>query len=311
MGSVTNHDRKRRLESLFFWCFAELKGIEPEDSTLEKLGFGSVEALRTQLGIWRVPDWVTQEESSDENERKARSGSGERQELPPAAEATPLFRQALQFLNEQVDLLETRKEYVQDERFVAQDEHHAPIFWTRPHGMSDDDWRALCEKLGQSSDSDGFELWESALVEPAGATQSPQEPLTTLIAVYLLAGLPPEPLLDRLHFASETVDIEEIKRHLDGVEERKRGADGKIKTQHKPGLKTKAAQLARLMRGGLLRRGPSTEELSPEEQNIIWYRQQRARDGVPDATIFRELKEKRGLSKAEYQRLKKFRLDFP
>lgn len=95
------------------------------------------------------------------------------------------------------------------------------------------------------------------------------------------------------------------------MQEKKRGADGKIKTQHIAGLKTKAAQLARLVRGGPLRRGPSTGELSPEEQNIVWYRQQRQRDGIPDAVIFEELKEKRGLSKADYQRLKKFRLDLP
>jgi hypothetical protein len=177
--------------------------------------------------------------------------------------------------------------------------------------MSDEDWRVLCERFGQSPDSDRFELWDNALVEPAGATQSPREPLTTLTAVYLLAGLPPEPLLERLHFAPETADSEEIKRHICGVKEKKRGADGKVKSQHIPGLKTKAAQVARLIRGGPLRPGPSTGELSPEEQNIVWYRQQRERNGVPDAVIFKELREKRGLSKAEYQRLKKFRLVLP
>jgi hypothetical protein len=92
------------------------------------------------------------------------------------------------------------------------------------------------------------------------------------------------------------------------VKEKKRGKNGKRKTQHIPGLKTKVAQVARLIAGGTLQPGPSTGELSPEEQNIVWYRQQRERDGVPDATIFKELKEKRGLSKVEYQRLKKFRL---
>ena len=184
------------------------------------MGFGSVETMRTQIGIWGITDWVTQEESSGENERKARSGIGSRRELPSAAESIPLFRQALQLLHEQTKLLESREEYLQDGRFVVQDEHRAPIIWTRPHDMSDEDWRVLCEKFGQSPGSDRFELWDSALVEPVGATQSPQEPLATLIAVYLLAGLPPEPLLKSLHFAPETVDTEEIKRHFDGVRRR-------------------------------------------------------------------------------------------
>ena len=311
MGSVTNHNRKRALRALAFWCIAECEGLEPDRSILEELGFGSVEAMRTQLGIWGVPDWVTQEQPSAQEERKARSGAGQRQELPSPAGAIPLFKQALQLLNEQADLLEKREVYSQDGRFVAQDEHRAPIIWTRPHGMSDEDWRTLCERFGQSPDSDRFELWDSALVEPIGTAQSPPEPLTTLIAVYRLAGLPPEPLLGTLHFAPDAVDSEELKRHLEGVKVKKRGEDGKARTQHIPGLKTRAAQAARLVYGGSLRPGPSTGELSPEEQNIVWYRQQRERDGVPDATIFKELKEKRRLSKAEYQRLKKFRLVLP
>ncbi len=83
---------------------------------------------------------------------------GPRQELPSAAEAIPLFRQALQLLNEQTELLEAREEYLQDGRFVAQDKHRAPIIWTRPHDMSDEDWRVLCEKFGHSPDSDMFEF---------------------------------------------------------------------------------------------------------------------------------------------------------
>jgi hypothetical protein len=289
MDSLSKQDRERALQALAVWCLLQSRGLKPDHDDLMKLRFGSVKAMRTQLGIWGVPDWVTQE-SSAENERKARSGTGQRQELPSPTAAIPLFKQALQLLNEQADLLEKREQYLQDGRFVAQDEHHAPIFWTRPHDMSDEDWKVLCEKFGQSPDSDRFELWDRALVEPVGAAQSPPEPLTTLIAVYVLAGLPLEPLLERLHFAPETVNIDELKWHIDGVKEKKRGKNGKRKTQHIPGLKTKAAQIARLIAGGTLQRGPSTGELSPEEQNIVWYRQQREREGVPDATSSKSLR---------------------
>ena len=65
MRNLTNRERKRALRAPAFWCIAEFKGIEPDHSTLEELGFGFVEGMRAQLCNWGVPDWVTQEESSD------------------------------------------------------------------------------------------------------------------------------------------------------------------------------------------------------------------------------------------------------
>jgi hypothetical protein len=241
--------------------------------------------------------------------RRARRGEGVAQELPPPAEALPLFRQALDVLNEEINTLEKRKMYLQDERFVAVDEHRDPIIWLR-EGISDEDWKNICQRFGKDPDSDRFELWDARFVEPAGATQSPQEPLTKLIATYVLAGLPQKPLLEKLHVAPETVDEVELRRHIEGEKVRKQ-REGKTSTQHIPGLKTKAAQVAKLICSGTLRPGPSTGELSPPEQNVVWYRQQRSREGVPDYQIYRDLKEKRGLTKAEYTRLKKFRLEAP
>ncbi len=220
-----------------------------------------------------------------------------------------MFKQALEVLNEEINALENRKMYLQDERFVAVDEYHDPIIWSRL-GISDEDWKDICQRFGKDPDSDRFELSDARFVEPAGATQSPQEPLTKLIAIYVLAGLPLEPLLERLHFAPETIDEAELRRHIEGEKAKKR-RNGKTSTQHIPGLKTKAAQVAKLICGGTLRQGPSTGELSRPEQNIVWYRQQRSREGVPDDQIYQELKEKRGLTKAEYARLKKFRLEAP
>ena len=205
--------------------------------------------------------------------------------------------------------MEKRRLYLQDERFVAVDEHHDPIIWSRL-GISDEDWKNICQKFGKDPDSDRFELWDARFVEPAGATQSPQEPLTKLIAIYVLASLPLKPLLEKLHFAPETVDDAELRRHIEGEKVRKR-REGKPSTQHISGLKTKAAHVAKLVCGGTLRRGPSTGALSSSEQSIVWYRQQRSREGVPDDQIYQELKEKRGLTRAEYARLQKFRLETP
>jgi hypothetical protein len=290
-----------------------------EDEVAEKAGFGSAEAMYQQLKVWGLAGLLPGSTSSEvDYERKARRGDGQRQDLPPAAGARRLFEQALLslmgrvvlHLMENIDELERREDYLQDERFVAKEEYRDPILWFRDR-MPDAQWKGICARFGKNPDSDSFELWDQRFVEPAGATQSPQEPLTTLIAVYVLSGLPLEPLLEILHFAPEDVDRAELKRHIEGEKVRKRSKSGRLSTQHIPGLKTKAAHVAKLVYGGSLRRGPSTGELPPRDQNIIWYIQQREEEGVPDDQIYRQLKDKRGLTRDEYARLRRFRLDAP
>ena len=99
MGSLAKPDRQRMLKALAFWCFYALEDEEPDDSVLEKLGFGSVEAMRIQLGNWEVPDWATEKTPTVKDakalthapgEKKAR-GSGEITDLPPAANAMSIF----------------------------------------------------------------------------------------------------------------------------------------------------------------------------------------------------------------------------
>jgi hypothetical protein len=314
MSSLSGPELKRALDVVSSVAALRLKDSYCEDEIARTVGFGSAEAMRLQLANWSLPEWLVGETSDSERptskrRRKARRGEGPRQELPPPAEAIPLFKQAFGVLNEEIDALENRKMYLQDERFVAVDEYHDPVIWSR-QGITDEDWKNLCQKFGKDSDSDRFELWDARFVEPAGATQSPQEPVTKLIAIYVLAGLPLEPLLEKLHFAPETIDEAELRRHIEGEKVKKR-RNGKTSTQHISGLKTKASHVARLIYGGTLRPGPSTGELSPSEQNIVWYRQQRIREGIPDNQIYQELKAKRGLTKHDYARLKRFHLDAP
>src|SRR5215217_2412614 len=103
MGGVTNYGRRRALKALAFWCAAELEGIEPDKAGLETLSFGSVEAMRTQLGNWDVPDRVTKREHTIEKpkawepappKRQARSSSLP-EEVPDASAAAGLFKEAL------------------------------------------------------------------------------------------------------------------------------------------------------------------------------------------------------------------------
>jgi hypothetical protein len=311
MRGLSDPERKRALEVVSLLAFLRLKSSHSEDEIARKAGFGTAEMMHHQLELWEIPRWLaggTTKEQTTKPERKARRGNGQQQELPLAAAAIPLFRQALESLSEQLEVLRTRKEYLQDGRYVTIDESYAPITWSR-QGISDEDWKNLCQRFGKEPNSDKFTLWDARFVAPAGATQSPQEPLTKLIAVYVLAGLPLEQLLKTLHPAPETVDEAELMRHIEGVKTKNRGRDGKPRPQHIPGLKTKAAQVAKLIHGRTLRKGPPTGELSPQEQNIVWYWQQRIREGVADDQIYEELKEKRGLTKVKYARLRKFRLD--
>jgi hypothetical protein len=296
------------------------RGHYSEEEVARKAGFGSAEAMHRQLKVWGLPGLLPPGSTSpdEDHTRRARRGGGQSQELPPAAGARRLFEHALLtlvgslvlHLMDNIDELERRGDYLQDERFVGRDTYHDPILWLRDR-MPDAQWKEICARFGKNPDFDSFELWNESFVEPAGATQSPQEQLTTLIAVYVLAGLPLEPLLESLHFAPEKVDIAELKRHIEGEKVRKLSRSGRLSSQQIPGLKTKAAQVAKLVRGGSLRRGPSTGEVPPRDEGIVWYIQQRVEEDVPDDEIYRELKEKRGLTRDEYARLKRLRLDAP
>ncbi len=79
-----------------------------EEKIAEKLEFGSVEAMRIQLRSWGLPGWMVGDPERDvavPKARKARAGAGKPVELPPAANATPLFESVLRRLLEEVDRL--------------------------------------------------------------------------------------------------------------------------------------------------------------------------------------------------------------
>jgi hypothetical protein len=80
MGSVSKQDRERALKAVAFWCISQVQGIELEQNIVESLGFGSVEALKTQLGNWGVPSWVTHGGDEDaEGPRTSKPAAHKRQ----------------------------------------------------------------------------------------------------------------------------------------------------------------------------------------------------------------------------------------
>ena len=248
----------------------EVSGTEPTKAVLEGLNFDSVEAMRTQLKNWGAPDWITRGEPKVESKPKARKGTGERVELPPAKEAIPLFNEALAVLREAIEELEGRKEYFQDGRFVV--ETHV-----------------------QGHASDSGELVEFKGAFAGGGQQSPPEPLTSLIAVYVLAGLPLEPLLSTLNREPEEVDLDQLDQSIEG----KRTSKG-----HTPGLKGKAHHVARLMRAGDLRPGRDTGEFSAGQHEAAWRSHRLDQRGLTSKEIEQKLI-KEGFGRQDVARLRK------
>jgi hypothetical protein len=134
---------------------------------------------------------------------------------------------------------------------------------------------------------------------PLGGKQHPADPLTTLIAVYVLAGLPLKPLVEKLHRAPETVDLEYLEAQIAGK---------KTKKGHKPGLRSKAEHLARLVRGAPapLKPGRDTGEYTEREHNAVWYMRDLEARALDRTVIVQEMK-KQGFSKEDIERLSNFK----
>jgi len=274
MASVLNRERERALKAVAFWCISQVKGVEPEENVLEELGFGSVEAMHKQLANWGVPDWLAGgkpiSREPDKPARRAQTASEEPAELPPAYDAASLFHRALKKLNRAIGDLENRKEYLQNGRFVAQ-EDVSQLAWP---------------EMG---------IGDSTLTIPLGGQQTPLEPLPALIAVYVLADEPLEPLLKKLNKRPEAVDKEQIWALIEGE---------KTSKGHKRGLKSVAGLMARGVRGGEIRGGQTTGEFSTRIQNGVWYSHQLAQRGFTAAKISKRLREA-GFSLSEISQVRK------
>jgi hypothetical protein len=210
------------------------------------------------------------EEQEDGRRRKPGRGSGESVELPPAREAIPLFKEMLEVLREAIEGLEHRKEYFQDGRFVV--ETHL-----------------------QGHAYDGGELVEFKGAFAGGGEQSPPEPLTSLIAIYILAGLPLEPLLSTLSREPADVDLDQLDLNIEG-KRRKRGLT--------PGLKSKARNVARLIRGGILRPGAHTDEFSADQHDAAWFVYRLQQRGLTGKEIEQKLR-KQGYGRQDVAWLRK------
>src|SRR5215211_7516554 len=290
MDSAAKRNREQALRAVAFWCMSQVQGIELEQHIVEKLGFGSVEAIQTQLSNWDVPRWITHDDGTVERprnpkpaprKRRARS-SGPPRELPPASNTIPLFREKLETLSRANEELKHRKESRQG--------RHYPYRTVSRKTPSDNEWDSIAELLGLDSVAKDNLYFGGGTINRGTSSPAPQSPLPELIGTYLLAGGVVEPLIEALHDDPDSANRSEIRKRIEG---RKSGPE-KL-----DGLKALASQLAILIRGGTLSRGNPPPGESSHKLNLSHRIAIRREAGVPDKQIYEDLLVGLGLSEQE------------
>jgi hypothetical protein len=227
-----------------------------EETIAEKLGFPNVGALHQQLRDWNLPDWIVgQDSAARSTERKDRTKSrsrlrtlGPSKGLPPAGNATPLFKERLEALLERAELLEHMDEDLRGKYFVRTNVEKAPVFYPRER-YSKEEWNKLCEQYDLDPDDKGF--WDTNVIIklPGEVALSPSEIEATLISVYALADGRMDLLLDALHHDKPPLGTETWEQISVCIEGSK--ADG----DPRDGLKVLAQHLATWVRGSQVRPG--------------------------------------------------------
>jgi hypothetical protein len=239
-------------------CVLRYQGGYSEEDIARELDFDTVAAMRTQLQNWELPGWLVGEESETNPTKKTRKKGDRRarnlapvNELPPAGNATELFKERLEALLESVELLRHMNENLHGRYFVRTNVEKTPVFRPRER-FSKVEWEAVCEQHELNPEEKGF--WDENVVIslPGGAKLAPSEIEATLIGVYALAGGQMDLLLDALHPDSLPVRAETRKGIRTCVEGFKFDGD-------KDCMKILARQLATWVRGSKVGQGrPST-----------------------------------------------------
>jgi hypothetical protein len=312
MGSLSKWDQEKALKATMFLCLQQLQGREPEEQGAQQLDFGSIKAMRTQLGNWGAPDWITQEEPADEKPRAPRPAPSERQarssgpvkELPPASNATPLFQEKLEALARGNDELRSREEKLQGGLFIE-----SRVWPDRSYvnltGLPEETKQLFAPALEDASESGGW-LTNGILFNTGGGTPAPSPPLPALIAAYFLMEGKIEPLLDALYPGTPPAEV---------VEKIRKRIEDKKSARTEDGLKALAQQLAALVRGRKLERGRNSGELPPRDNSLACRITELRQAGWADDEIFEELRSYglsgEELTRKEFRRLANLELRWP
>jgi hypothetical protein len=299
------------LSALAHWCIAEVGDVEPDDSTLEKLGFGSIEAMRIQLGNWEVPEWVTQEKPTAKkpqtpkpapqkgaSESKART-SGPVEKLPRTRKAMPLFRKALERLERANEELRFRKDSRQGGYY--------PYVTAPSKTPSDEEWDYFANLFGFGPNVRNHLYFGGGEIRYGASPRVPQSPLPELIGTYVLAGGDVGELVKALHPEDSEPNWPEITKYIEG---RKVGA------RHQDGIKSMAARLAILIYGDTLKKGRPGPEVPGHDLSMSHRIAEGLEAGVPREQLYEELLIKFSLSEEEFPwsdfcRLADLELKFP
>jgi hypothetical protein len=264
---------------------ARLYERKSHEEIAEELGFDSVEELRAKLQDWNLPPWLVGAEGNsvtnkprEKNTPRARS-LGPAQELPPASSATELFRERLEALLKDVELLEHMDEKLHG-KYFARENVGVTSVWTSRERSPKEVWEALCERYGydpEDKDLKGLLDTNVPIKSPGGVAKWPSEVLTTLMGVYALADGRMDLLVDALHPNPSSVTAETWK-------EIRQCVDGARPDDKKDGLKFLARHLATWVRGGEV--GPG----KPAERSEMYHGAARAvgryrKQGLTDQEI--------------------------
>lgn len=245
-------------------CFLREQGGYDDEKVAKKLRFDSADKMREQLRAWQLPSWLIGAETKSGTSRVHEKSTprlrevGPAKDLPPAGNATELFKERLEGLLEDAELLRHINEHLYGKYFDHTNIETADVLHT-----------------------DG--KWETnALVRLPGRLElSPTEIEVTLIGVYALAGGRMDLLLEKLHLDPSSVDAktwEEIRQCVEGSR-----PDDK-----RDGLKVLARQLATWVRGSEVRRG-RRPELSDTDHAVASITTKCRKAGLTDEEITRKV----------------------
>lgn len=310
----------KKVQRYVHWYSARLRGWS-EDAILRNLeqsglgGFRTLATLYLQLANDGFPVCAVCGETPTvsghcEKPRKKRQpdlGSGHKVKLPDAVAAHPLFRKALRELDERLLLVGAEEGwlegYTEDgefkgKHFVTQFVDREDTEVTRREDFNTDEaWKKMCERLGVDTESEET-LTSVGSATAGGVGRAPSDGLTSLIAVYALAGLPLTSLVEALHRRPDAARWEELNANLDE-------------------LRKVAQHLAIRVRGGIVGRGRGVEEVSREDHFAAWLVRRLEEEGATsDEEIHKRLKDTfpswaERLSPEEISRVKRLGLTPP
>jgi hypothetical protein len=320
MESLSRSDRDSAHRKVGLIAASRVSGLD-EDGVAETAKYRGVGHMRQELEDWGFPSWFIEgdaprkrskplEASKPAKSKRRARGTGPVIELPPASNATPLFREKLDALAQDNEDLRHRNEKLQGDLF-----HHCDV-WTdtsyfRREELPEEQWEFLAETHNLDPNAEGF-LDTKRSWGLGDSTPVPQAPLPALIAAYVLTGGDLEPLLRALHPGEPSAEVlEQIRMCIEG----KKNQNG----APRDGLKAVAQQLARMVRGGPVRQGRYSEDLSHLDIVVAYIISDDLKAGMSDPEVFEKLRQdppfalmlREELTWDEYCRLRDLNLEGP